>query len=327
MFSVYPGDIGELDVCLCLGAGYRSKARPRCLDCGKRLPLIELGEGIRVFGVLEEVLPGFSARTNRLSFYWGVSAAQSPLGPTVILAEQFQMSCRDSFARGRDLVQGVRSPMLPSSLLHFEGKTAAYLVRPLRPSVMLPAALGFAGWPWAKKAQILWQCADLLGKFHLWQTSQPDQAAPAPGPSLQAIWPGNIVLERCAPAASQRPPGADQEDGVLAAVLDYSGWGRTLSVEAPEAVAFLPPEARVEPEAMDTRSDIWCLGALAYYLLRGTPPPADTSHLRVGRIGKKWRELIQAMLEPVPEFRPSVEEVVAKVGSMVSRTRGVQTCL
>ena len=109
---------------------------------------------------------------------------------------------------------------------------------------------------------------------------------------------------------------------------------------------YMPPEAITAPESVDTRSDLYSLGALGYFLLTGAPPfdgktlvEVCSQHVHTpplapsARLGASvpWRleALLLACLEKSPERRPqSAAELRAQLLSLAltSRPQAARRC-
>jgi serine/threonine-protein kinase len=74
--------------------------------------------------------------------------------------------------------------------------------------------------------------------------------------------------------------------------------------------AYMSPEQAAGDETLDGRSDIYSLGAVAYFLLTGSPPFTHTS---LGRL------LAAHLYEPVPSLASIRPETPADLASIVSR--------
>jgi eukaryotic-like serine/threonine-protein kinase len=65
--------------------------------------------------------------------------------------------------------------------------------------------------------------------------------------------------------------------------------------------AYMSPE-QVQGHELDTRSDLYSLGAVAYEMLCGQRP------FRAGALGKLLRQIVQSSPEPLREVRPEIPE-------------------
>ena len=78
----------------------------------------------------------------------------------------------------------------------------------------------------------------------------------------------------------------------------------------------------VAPEgAVDARADIYALGAVAYEALTGTLPSQRLAR-RAPTIPGKLAELIEEMLSPAPEARPTAREVIVALMRVLNERRG-----
>jgi serine/threonine-protein kinase len=122
------------------------------------------------------------------------------------------------------------------------------------------------------------------------------------------IKPGNVIL--CSHGIPHdrvklldfglvRPAGVDEPG----ARLTREG----IIVGTPE---YMSPEQAEGKSAIDPRSDLYSLGALAYFLLAGRPPFHNSSGMRV---------LIDHLQTPVPSLRNYCPDVPAEVEAVVHR--------
>jgi serine/threonine protein kinase len=145
------------------------------------------------------------------------------------------------------------------------------------------------------------------------------------------IKPGNVLL--CSRAGSPD----------LIKVVDF---GLVKALEAPRDLAataanqivgtplYLSPESIMTPDGVDARSDLYALGALAYFLLVGQPPFTGPSavvvcghHLhtapvspatRLGRPTLQLDELVLWCLKKTPDERPASADALARSLTLIS---------
>lgn len=146
---------------------------------------------------------------------------------------------------------------------------------------------------------------------YLLQAIEAIAEAHAAGIVHRDLKPGNLFLFR-------RPDGTN-----MIKVLDF---GISKSIAAPGTSSnqmaltatasligsplYMSPEQMQSPRAVDTRTDIWALGAILYHLLAGQPPYMGEN------IAQLCERLMNSTPEPLPSRRPDVpvglDRVVAR---------------
>jgi eukaryotic-like serine/threonine-protein kinase len=135
----------------------------------------------------------------------------------------------------------------------------------------------------------------------LMQVCRAVQHAHSKGVIHRDIKPGNVLV-------------SEQDDGPLCKVIDFGIakavqgplTEKTLFTESRQLVGtpeYMSPEQASGSADIDTRSDVYSLGVLAYELLAGTPP-FDPQHLRSAAYGEMQR-IIREVDPPPPSTRVS----------------------
>jgi serine/threonine-protein kinase len=122
------------------------------------------------------------------------------------------------------------------------------------------------------------------------------------------IKPGNVIVG----ARGGRHDVAKLHDFGLVRAPDLGGGGETLTQQGTIAgtPAYMSPEQAKGLEDLDARSDVYSLGALAYFLLAGRPPFAGRSAVEA---------LAAHLYEAPPQLRERRPEVPADLEAVVLR--------
>ena len=115
------------------------------------------------------------------------------------------------------------------------------------------------------------------------------------------VKPGNVILVEGA------PPRPVLVDFGIAKLIDEDA-GLTASRQAVGTPAYMAPE-QGGGQAVDRRADVYALGALAFFLLTGSPPFAHESRTVLMHLHRHARRTRPSTRAPVP---PAIDEVIVR---------------
>lgn len=81
---------------------------------------------------------------------------------------------------------------------------------------------------------------------------------------------------------------------------------------------LVAPEQR-DGRVVDTRADVWAVGALLHWMIAGSPPVVESLHQTLSKAPRSLLVTIEACLDVDPAKRPqSVDEIAEVIGSLAS---------